>query len=185
MERADHGWVSNLAREVYQRSGENVYLCFQCQKCSAGCPVNFAMDYTPAQLLEAVRLDMESLVLSSKTAWLCASCEICTTRCPQEVDLAKVMDTIKMISLEKGNSALPKISSFYDSFLLDLKFFGRIYELGLMMWLKLKTKEFTKDMELGIEMMKHRNLNLIPHFVRPREVQKIFNKVQEIERSGQ
>lgn len=174
---------SRLAEEIFQRSGENVYLCFQCQKCSSGCPVNFAMDYTPAQILDAVRLDMESLVFNSKTAWLCASCETCTTRCPQELDLAKVMDTIKILSLEKGTSALPKIASFYDTFLLDLKFFGRIYELGLMLWIKLKTREFTKDIELGIKMMKHRNLKVIPHFVRPREVQKIFNKVQQLERS--
>jgi len=183
MDTANQVWVSSLAREIYERSGENVYLCFQCQKCSSGCPLNFAMDYTPAQILEAVRLDQESLVLGSKTAWLCASCETCTTRCPQELDLAKVMDTIKMVSLEKGTSALPKVSSFYKSFLQDLKFFGRIYELGLMMWLKLKTREFTKDMGLGMEMMKRRSLKLIPHFVRPREVQRIFNKVEELERS--
>jgi len=176
------GWVSGLAKEIYFRSGENVYLCFQCQKCSSGCPVNFAMDYTPAQLLDAIRLGEEDLVLSSKTAWLCACCETCTTRCPQELDLAKVMDTVKMIAMERRIPALPKVFAFYDSFLSDLKIFGRIYELGLIMWLKLRTKEFTKDLGLGMEMMKKGNLKILPHFVRPREVQRIFSKVMELER---
>ncbi len=33
---------------------------------------------------------------------MCASCETCTTRCPQDVDVAKVMDAVKITALYQG-----------------------------------------------------------------------------------
>ena len=33
---------------------ECVALCFQCQKCASGCPVAYAMDFTPPQLLRMI-----------------------------------------------------------------------------------------------------------------------------------
>jgi heterodisulfide reductase subunit C len=48
--------------------------CYQCQKCSAGCPVAFAMDYKPTQIMQMVSLGMKERVLSSKTIWVWASC---------------------------------------------------------------------------------------------------------------
>ena len=65
--------------------GQNINLCYQCRKCSAGCPIVYEMDYTPTQIIQAIRLGMKDLVLKSKTIWLCTSCETCTTRCPQDI----------------------------------------------------------------------------------------------------
>ncbi|MBI4946909.1 MAG: 4Fe-4S dicluster domain-containing protein [Bacteroidetes bacterium] len=56
------------------------------------------MDYSPSQIIHAVRLGMIELVLNSNTIWLCASCETCTARCPQDVDIAKVMDAARIIA---------------------------------------------------------------------------------------
>ncbi|MHC4680967.1 MAG: 4Fe-4S dicluster domain-containing protein [Planctomycetota bacterium] len=72
-------------------------LCYQYRKCAAGCPVSRAMDHAPAQL--SMRLGMDDFVLNSKTMWLCASCETCATRCPQDVDIAEVMDALKITAL--------------------------------------------------------------------------------------
>ncbi len=93
---------SQSAEAVFNESGQNVNLCYQCRKCAAGCPVSSAMDHTPAQLIHGMRLGMDDLVLNSKTMWLCASCETCTTMCPQDVDVAKVMDAVKSIALHQG-----------------------------------------------------------------------------------
>lgn len=93
---------ASLAEAVRCESGQNVNLCYQCKKCAAGCPVSYAMDHTPAQLIHGMRLGMDDLVLNSKTMWLCASCETCTTRCPQDVDVAKVMDAVKITALHQG-----------------------------------------------------------------------------------
>ncbi len=93
---------SQSAKAVFNESGQNVNLCYQCRKCAAGCAVSYAMDHTPAQLIHGMRLGMDDLVLNSKTMWLCASCETCTTRCPQDVDVAKVMDAVKITALHQG-----------------------------------------------------------------------------------
>src|SRR4030042_6534711 len=93
---------SQLAEAVLHESGQNVNLCYQCMKCAAGCPISYAMDYKPAQLIHAICLGLDDLVLNSKTMWLCASCETCTTRCPQEVDVAKVMGAVKIIAMRRG-----------------------------------------------------------------------------------
>ena len=68
-------------------------------KTAAGYQVSYAMDHTPAQLIHGMRLGMDDLALNSKTMWLCASCETCTTRYPQNVDVAKVMDAVKITAL--------------------------------------------------------------------------------------
>jgi len=39
---------------VQRRSGEDIHSCFYCQKCTAGCPTAFVMDYKPAQLLRMI-----------------------------------------------------------------------------------------------------------------------------------
>ncbi len=90
------------AEYFFNESGQNVNLYYQCRKCAVGCPVSYAMDHTPAQLIHGMRLGMDDLVLKSKTMWLCVSCETCTTRCPQDVDVAMVMDAVKIIALHQG-----------------------------------------------------------------------------------
>lgn len=173
---------SSFAKSIKEKTGGNINLCYQCFKCTAGCPVAYAMDYTPAQLVHAIRLGMEELVFASKTAWLCASCETCTTRCPQEVDIAKIMDAVKILALKKGcKSPLPRVPAFYKASLGSIKRFGRMYELGMIAELKLRTKEFFKDMGLGIKMFKKRKLALFPSFKGSSSTRKIFSRVKKLE----
>ncbi|MCX8127053.1 MAG: heterodisulfide reductase subunit C, partial [Dehalococcoidia bacterium] len=40
--------------QVERLSGENVARCYQCGKCSAGCPVAFAMDLAPRRIMRAI-----------------------------------------------------------------------------------------------------------------------------------
>ena len=76
---------------VVESVGEEIFACYQCYKCSAGCPVSFAMDILPHQVIRSVLFGQKKKVLSSKTIWICASCETCTTRCPNEIDIAKTI----------------------------------------------------------------------------------------------
>jgi len=68
--------------EVEGGSGVKVSACFQCRKCTNGCPVTFAMDLYPDQVMRYIQLGIREPVLNSSTIWVCASCETCTTRCP-------------------------------------------------------------------------------------------------------
>ena len=176
---------SALAEAIFRETGQNVNLCYQCRKCAAGCPVSYAMDYTPAQLIHAIRLGMDDLVLNSKTAWLCATCETCTTRCPQEVDIAKVMDTVKIIALRRGvKPAVPQVASFYKATLANVKKCGRMFELGMIMGLKLRTFEFFKDMGLGMKMFRKGKLKMVPSFTGAWTTWRIFRRVKNVEKKS-
>ena len=93
---------SDFVKEVELRSGQSVTACYQCGKCSAGCPICFDMDYSPNQIMRMIQLGMRDEVLSSRSIWLCASCETCTTRCPREVDLASIMDALRRMAHREG-----------------------------------------------------------------------------------
>jgi heterodisulfide reductase subunit C len=140
------------------------------------------MDYYPSQIIYAARLGMKDLVLNSKTIWLCASCETCTTRCPQDVDIAKVMDAARIIAKkEKFKPAVREIPIFNKTFLQNIRIFGRLYEAGLTVFLKLRTGELKKDLDLGFKLIKKGKLKLMPNFTRIIEVNRMFSKVKKIE----
>lgn len=95
----------DFVAKVEELSGENLYACYQCGKCAAGCLFADHMDLLPNQVLRLVQLGDES-VLSSKAPWVCASCLACQVRCPKGVDIAKVMEALRLLSLRKGETAL-------------------------------------------------------------------------------
>src|SRR5512139_4330687 len=120
---------TSLLSEIYQVSGEKVQNCFQCQKCSAGCPVNFAMDMLPNQMFRHIQYNNREKVLSSKTIWLCASCYSCSVRCPNSIDIAKVMDTLRSLSNQSRTVPGEKNISLFHKFFLGLtKYTGRTWE---------------------------------------------------------
>lgn len=93
-----------IIKKVEDISGQNVLACYQCGKCSAGCPMVSLMDLLPNQIIRLVQLGQVGDVLNSKTIWLCASCFSCTSRCPKGVDLAKVMEALRLLLLRKSTN---------------------------------------------------------------------------------
>lgn len=85
-------------QQIEQLSGEKISTCFQCEKCANGCPMTFAMDIAPNQVMHSIQLGLIDPVLKSDTIWVCASCETCSTRCPNDIDIAHVMDTLRQSS---------------------------------------------------------------------------------------
>jgi heterodisulfide reductase subunit B len=159
--------TGTLAQTIERETGENVFLCYQCVKCTSGCPLAEHFDLTPNQVMRSVQLDEES-VLESKTIWLCASCQTCTTRCPQGLDIAGIMDALRIEAQNREiPPAIPEVDKFSRLFLGDVGLFGRLYEVGLMAGLNLTTGQLTKDIDMGLKMMKRRKLRLVPPFVRP------------------
>lgn len=158
----------NLARVFQQEMGENVYLCYQCVKCTSGCPLAEYFDLEPNQIMRTLQLGQDDLALNSKTIWLCASCQTCTTRCPQGLDIAGIMDALRIEAKRRGlPPAVPEVDKFSNLFLRDIGLFGRLYEVGLMAGLNLVTWQPFNNLDMGVEMMKRRKLKLIPGFTRP------------------
>ena len=93
---------SEFYRQLEEISGQNLMDCYQCGKCSAGCPVAESMDILPNQIIRLAQLGLLEEALNSKTIWLCASCIICTSRCPKGVDIAKIMEGLRVMILRKG-----------------------------------------------------------------------------------
>ncbi len=90
---------SRFVEKVEEISGQNLRACYQCGKCSAGCPMVDSMDILPNQVIRLVQLGMEHEAVSCETIWLCASCVMCYARCPRGVDLSRVMEALRQIAL--------------------------------------------------------------------------------------
>jgi heterodisulfide reductase subunit C len=133
-------------REVERRSGTSVSACYQCHKCSTGCPVG-----------------VEREVLESEAIWLCASCEACTARCPMGIDVAAVMDTLRMLAVERGVQIPNKRSAaFGKAFLNSVSRFGRVFELGTVIDYKLRTRDLFSDIDKALSMVARRKLSPLP-----------------------
>jgi heterodisulfide reductase subunit C2 len=178
---------SSFQQLVQDHGADKISLCFQCRKCSSGCPLGFAMDYLPDVILRMVRLGMKDRVLNSKTIWLCASCETCTTRCPNEIDIAGVMDTLRHISVTEGKISpqMKNVPILHKAFLGSIEANGRVHETGMITDYILKSNPFTKitngelidQAKLGWDMMRRGKLNIRPRKIRnTEEVKKAFAK---------
>ena len=178
---------SHFLDEVEQGSGIKVSACFQCRKCTNGCPVTFAMDIYPDQVMRYIQLGLKKEIRESATIWVCASCETCTTRCPNEIDIAGVMDFLKQSVVgEKAKAAESKVLAFHQAFLDDIRKRGRIFEAGLMQsymlksgeWLqKMKDLTIMDEMRLGWTMYRKGRLNLLPKHIKDREeIKELFKR---------
>jgi heterodisulfide reductase subunit C len=159
-----------FAREVRKTCGAAVERCYQCMMCTAGCPVSYAMDLKPHQVVRFAGMGLKDLVLKCSTIWLCASCETCATRCPNEIEVVQVMDALRETAIREGIEIPEKAArAFHDSFLKVVRKRGRISELGLMTRLKWATgKMFSlsgsalADMWLGWRMFIRGKLKFFP-----------------------
>jgi heterodisulfide reductase subunit C len=170
-------------RLVETGCGRSLALCYQCGKCTAGCPIAFAMDYPPHQIIRGVQLGMRDVVLSSRTIWLCAACETCSTRCPQDVDPTGVMDALRRIAYVQGiRSPEQDVPLFHRIFLGSIEQFGRVYELGMIAFYNLFSGHFVKDMMMAPKMLFKGKLGLLPPWNKHiKGVKEMFAKARELE----
>lgn len=177
--------TTGLLDEVQRRSGTPVGACFQCHKCSTGCPVGPEMDYMSSQVMRLVHLGAESEALSSRAIWMCASCEACTTRCPQGIDIAGVMDALRIMAIER-QIALPDSHGkhFNRSFLGSVRQFGRVFEAGMMAIYKLRTRDFFADMGKVPQMLAKGKLAFWPkRSAGAKQLREVFRRAEEEEKS--
>ncbi len=157
-----------LAQEIRTELDENVNLCYQCVKCTSGCPLADEYDLTPNQVLRALQLGEDDRVLNSRTIWLCASCHACVTRCPQQIDLPRINDWLAIRAQKLGLPAkIPQVPTFRKVFLRNVAWLGRAYELGLIAEMNLRTLQPLKDVGMGLEMLKKGKVKVLPNITRP------------------
>ncbi len=173
-----------FSRRIKAESNANLERCYQCSACSDGCPVAYAMDYLPNQIIHMVQLGLKEKVLQSTAIWLCASCETCATRCPNEIDIVRLMDALRMESVnEKFKSEVDEIPQFHKAFLKEIQKRGRIHELSLLLRYKLKTgdlfssEKMREEVPLGLKMLRKGKLRVLPQKVAGRKkIKTIFKE---------
>ena len=170
--------------EIRIDTGVIINKCYQCGKCSAGCPVATEMDYPPSLVMRMLQTEepaqMEKL-LRSMSIWLCVSCEMCLTRCPMEIDIPTLMDYMrqKSVKAKKTNPKAKKIISFHKSVLDSINYTGRLYEMGLIVDYKMRTGAMMQDVLIAPKMFVKGKLNPVPELIKGRKnIAAIFNKVQ-------
>ena len=100
--------------KVEELSGQNLLNCYQCGKCSAGCPVVSDMDILPNQIIRFAQLGLKDELLESKSLWICASCMTCNVRCPKGINVAEVIEALRQILLRKRQDHV-KVEKLTDS----------------------------------------------------------------------
>lgn len=151
---------------VRDRSGEPIQRCYFCQKCTVGCPVAYAMDYKPAQVLRLIQFGQKDAVFSSSAIWLCVGCKTCGTRCPNQIRLATVFDTLRYMALERGYKPEPAIHALHRSFLDSIRLWGRVHELSMLLEYKLRNRDPFSDLGMGIGLILKGKLSFLPERIR-------------------
>ena len=174
--------MKTFLEEVNEKiNGVPIQRCYHCRKCTAGCPMAFAMEYNPNRVIKMIQMGRREEVLSSSTIWLCASCETCITRCPNEVDIARMMDVLRQMAIEGVAAKEKNILKFHEAFLANIRMGGRINEPILMVHYKLKSGDLFSDMAMGIDMFLKGKLSLIsPRTKDMRSVRRIFEKTKQV-----
>jgi Fe-S oxidoreductase len=135
---AEHGDASAdpIAR-VQALSGQNIWACYQCGKCTADCPFSL----TPNLVLRMLQLGEIDHARTLATTWDCASCYTCAVACPKGVNPARIMKALRSLGPPPASALAPRDGhaalAVLDSFPLTRGLQARAPLLGrLRAWLQ-------------------------------------------------
>lgn len=137
--------------------------CYQCFRCTNGCPAARDMDIVPHRIIGYIISGERERVLSSTALWECLQCAICSIRCPNGIDVARTFAALRRMSVESGLAAQTDIHDFDTLMIESIVRHGRVYELGTVMRYRMARKELFKDYPMGIGMIRKRRIGLFPH----------------------
>jgi len=165
--------------------GESIRSCIQCGICTGSCPTANNWDYPPRRVIAMVRAGLREELLSSNSMWFCASCYTCTVRCPRDIKPADIMHALEVLAVRSGLSTKhSRTPVMYQCFVDSAKGNGRVYELGMMIKLFLKTNPFSalKLAPVGMGLFFHGRLPLRPTRIKGmKEFKAIMDKARELE----
>lgn len=175
---------TTFLQEVDGKSGELIESCYHCHTCTAGCPVTAEMKFGPDRLLRLIELGARQRVLNSPDYWLCAACNTCTARCPNDIDVAKVMDTLRHISIAEGfTPAEPNVKLFHRLYLLVIRYLGRSHEALVLGIYKLLSRDLFSDLDSGLGLILRGKIPLIPRRIKDMaEIKRLFDAAEEADR---
>lgn len=95
---------TDLFKTVQEISAQKIMTCYQCGKCTAGCPLADKMDFVPNEMVRLCMLGEIEELLNSKAIWLCTSCFQCGTRCPKGIEVHRIFEALRSLALREGKN---------------------------------------------------------------------------------
>jgi heterodisulfide reductase subunit C len=166
--------------------GERLRRCIQCGTCTGSCPVSYAMDLTPREVIALFRAGDIDRILRSRTIWICASCYHCTTRCPSKIKITDLLYALKRVAIDRR--VFPHRFPVYvlsETFAKQVKKYGRNHEAGLLRTYFLKTGvlRMLKQAGLAMALWRKGRLAMFPHTIKGIEgLRKMIARAEEFER---
>lgn len=159
---------------------ERVSLCHGCDICAKECPIVSKMEFSPDQLFRLMQIEDYDRVLSSNTIWYCTACYTCSVHCPKGINVAKVMNHLRMIALEEGYpSPLPQVIDFHKLFLHCIQRSGRLNGIELMIRYNLRRKRPFRGFLLALMLLLKSRLKVAPHY-KVKELREIFQRAERL-----
>jgi len=171
----------NLAQEIKNKTGIDVHVCYQCGKCSAGCPTAGRMDLVPNKIVHMAQVGVRRKVLMSKALWNCVSCGTCTSRCPRNIDILGIINFFRNTAYAEGFCSKSKDSAMvYKLFLDNIGRHGRLFELEIGALYNLKSGNLFKDIELFPSLVISGKMNFLPENINDRHyIRKMIEKASQ------
>ncbi len=152
-----------LLARMERRLGHSLQQCYQCGKCSAGCPAAYTMSEPPNRIVRLLMLGLYDRALAQNSYWVCSSCETCTARCPRKLEIKEIMEVLRHDAFRRGmNSGERAVTSFHRAFLKTVEWFGRLYEPGLIALNNATSGRFFKDFTAAPGMVFKGKLKFLP-----------------------
>ena len=173
---------------VNKKSGNNILDCYQCGKCVSTCPVSSFMDFPPREIMQMVKLGLKDETYMANSMWFCLTCAACSGRCPREIDIPRVMESIRHLAIEENvNSDDPRVKNirkFHEIFLDMVKRYGRNYELRMMAEFNIRTRNLFKDMHLAPKALLKGKIPLGHEKVKSaKAIQRMFKMAEKLEQT--
>jgi heterodisulfide reductase subunit C len=167
----------HFAAAIKKTSAVDFNRCLHCRCCAGGCPFFHAMDYAPHEVIRLVQLGMKKQAMGCSTIWICVGCHTCTVQCPMAIDISAVMDAVGQTALLEGNHiAEPDVTQLHKAVLRSIERYGRTHKLEIMLRYKVQKRDWLKDLDVGLKMLKKRKLDLLPSKVKNIDaVKKLFS----------
>jgi len=180
--------------EVQKRSGQNLQACYQCRRCAAGCPVGEETGVTPDRLIRLIVVGDRDEALNNLLVWKCVACYTCGTRCPNNIQTARITETLKQMAKKAhAKPLIPRIADFHNAFMTSTRHLGRFNEIEALAIYETKTAikelsqgkvkavidEMVGQARLAVGMMKKKRLHLgVDKVKNNSEVKALYDKAK-------
>ncbi len=169
------------ANRIADKAGVNLRDCYQCGKCSAGCPMADGMDYPPQQIIHMLQMGFADKALSARSPWLCVQCSTCSSRCPQNIEVTDLMKQVRRMSHEEGRNVVPESEKFENLFIAGVRSKGKSNEQYLAAKYNFASGHLMQDVAHAPKMVAKGMIGIAAHSSKnPSAVKRLVDRCAEM-----